>query len=236
MDEIPTLADLLDLQEVDSAIDQLLDERQSLPELEQYKAAHSLSEERSRELETLEGRHRELSLQVDKTEGELVIAEEKLAQQEKRLFAGGMSARETDHMRMEVESLRAQKARKEDEILDLLDIRESVEASLDAARSALTEAKTAEQTLETAIAEAWRKIDAEVARREARKAEIVPTIDEDLLDLYTKLRNSRGGVVVGRLDGRTCGACHMELSASEHHQVLQQHPPRCIHCPAILVP
>lgn len=236
MDEIPTLADLLDLQEVDSAIDLLLDERQTLPELEQYKAAHALSEARARELEALESRHRELSLQIDKTEGELVIAEEKLGQQEKRLFAGGMSARETEHMRMEVESLRVQKVRQEDEVLELLDTRESVEAELEAARGALADAKETEESLEAAISDAWRRIDAEVARREARKAEIVPTIDEDLLDLYTKLRSSRGGVVVGRLDGRTCGACHMELSASEHHQVLQQRPPRCIHCPAILVP
>ncbi len=236
MDEIPTLADLLDLQEVDSAIDRLLDERQSLPELEEYKAAHALRERRRQELADIEARYRELSLAADKTEGELTVAEEKLIREERRLFAGGMSARETDHLRMEVESLRAQKARQEDEVLDLLDQRESLESQVEAARTALAEAEVREKELEQAIAEAWRKIDAEIARREARKADIIPGIDPELLDLYTKLRTSRGGVVVGRLEGRTCGACHMELSASEHYEVIRQHPPRCIHCPAILVP
>jgi len=236
MDEMPTLADLLDLQEVDSAIDRLLDQRQSLPELEQYKAAHAESVRLGSELDVLEARHRELTLQVDKTEGELVIAEEKLGQQERRLYAGGMSARETENMRMDVENLRGQKARQEDEVLELLDQRELLEASVEQAKAAVESSARTEQALERKIAEEWRQIDAELARKEARKSDMIPGIDDDLLELYNQLRASRGGVVVGALDGRTCGACHMELSASEHHEVLKQSPPRCIHCPAILVP
>ena len=236
MDEIPTLADLLDLQEVDSEIDHLLEQRQSLPELEQYKTAHADSETKRAALTNLEAELRELVLTVDKTEGELVIAEEKLGQQEQRLYAGGMSARETENMRMEVISLRQQKSRQEDEVLELLDRREGVESAMEAARAELSVAEETERNLESAISGRWREIDAEIARYEGRKTEIVPGIDEELLELYTDLRNRRGGVVVGALEGRTCGACHMELSASEHHEVLQQHPPRCIHCPAILVP
>ncbi len=56
------------------------------------------------------------------------------------------------------------------------------------------------------------------------------------MELYTELRTARGGVVVGALEGRICGACHIELSAAEHHEALQESPPRCIHCGAILVP
>ena len=236
MDVIPTLADLLDLQEVDSAIDRLLDERQNLPELGLYKSAHAEAVARSNALDALEVKFRDLTLQVDKTEGELEMAEEKLGQQERRLYAGGMSARETENMRLEVESLRAQKVRQEDEVLELLDQRESMETLIEQARADLEEAQRVERDLEAQIAEAWKKIDADLARKESRKAEIVPEINTELMDLYTSLRNSRGGVVVGALEGRTCGACHMELSASEHHDVIRQHPPRCIHCPAILVP
>ena len=38
--ELTSLADLLDLQEIDLQIDRLLEQRQSLPELAAYKAAH----------------------------------------------------------------------------------------------------------------------------------------------------------------------------------------------------
>ena len=44
MHELQSLADLLDLQEVDSEIDRLLHRRQSLPELEQYRVAHETAE------------------------------------------------------------------------------------------------------------------------------------------------------------------------------------------------
>ena len=79
-------------------------------------------------------------------------------------------------------------------------------------------------------------IDAQIGRKEAQKSELVPEVDEELMVLYTDLRNSRGGVVVGALNGRICGACHIELSAAEHHEALREDPPRCIHCGAILVP
>lgn len=236
MDEMSTLADLLDLQSVDVDIDRLLDNRQNLPELDQYKAAHAVSAERASALAALQEKHRELSLAIDKSDGELDIAETKLNQQEQRLFAGGMSAKETDNMRMEVESLRRQKAEMEDSVLEMLDTRESLETDIAAAEQAAQAATQEESRLEGAISEAWKKIDAELARRENRKGEIVPAIDPELVELYTDLRNRRGGVVVGALVDKTCGACHMVLSASEHHEALQASPPRCIHCGAILVP
>lgn len=236
MDELKSMADLLDLQQVDAAIDKLLDDRANLPALAEYRAAHAASSQATATATTAAERLRDLNLGVDKLEGELQLAEQKLEQQERRLFAGGMSAKETENMRLEVESLRRQKSTMEDELLDLLDRREAAEAEAGEAQHAAEAATATEKTLEGSIAEQWKTIDAEIARKEARKAEIAPEVDGDLMELYTELRSSRGGVVVGALEGRTCGACHIELSAAEHHEVLQDDPPRCIHCGAILVP
>ena len=44
MNEFRSLADLLDLQHIDSEIDRLLETRASLPELEMYRRAHVRSE------------------------------------------------------------------------------------------------------------------------------------------------------------------------------------------------
>ncbi len=52
--EIPALADLLDLQDVDLQIDRLLERRQGLPELEQYRQANAARVE-------AESVHRELA-------------------------------------------------------------------------------------------------------------------------------------------------------------------------------
>ena len=230
------MADLLDLQGVDSAIDKLLDDRGNLPALAQYRTAHTTAVATAATQTTCDATLRSLNLAVDKTEGELVLAEEKLQQKEQRLFAGGMNAKETENMRMEVDSLRRQKSTMEDELLDLFDQRDTAEAEAKDATEVAETSKSAERSLEAEIATAWKEIDAEVARKEARKGDIAPEVDEELMELYTELRNSRGGVVVGGLDGRTCGACFLELSAAEHHEALQEHPPRCIHCGSILVP
>lgn len=236
MDELKSMADLLDLQAVDAAIDKLLDDRANLPELAAYREAHVVSATAASAAQQAADELREVTLAVDKTEGELELAEQKLEQQEQRLFAGGMNAKETDNMRLEVESLRRQKSTMEDELLDLFERREGAEETAKASTEAADAATAAEKELEAAIAAAWNEIDAEIARKELRKTEIAPEVDEELMELYTDLRNSRGGVVVGALDGRTCGACFIELSAAEHHEALQEDPPRCIHCGAILVP
>ena len=39
MEELTSLADLLDLQQVDSQIDRLIEQRQNLPALDEYKSA-----------------------------------------------------------------------------------------------------------------------------------------------------------------------------------------------------
>jgi predicted nucleic acid-binding Zn-ribbon protein len=85
------------------------------------------------------------------------------------------------------------------------------------------------------ITAAWKEIDAELARREARKAEIVPPIPADLLALYERLRTTKEGVAVGRLADGQCGGCHLHLSAAEQAEAAAADPPRCTHCRRILV-
>ena len=69
MEELRSLADLLDLQEVDLQIDRLLHDRQSLPELEEYRLAHGHHEALATDLAAAEQVLRDTSLQLDKTEG-----------------------------------------------------------------------------------------------------------------------------------------------------------------------
>ncbi|MFP4073508.1 MAG: hypothetical protein ACLFVZ_05680, partial [Actinomycetota bacterium] len=108
--ELTSLADLLDLQEIDLQIDRLLERRQSLPELQQYKEIHEQVESEEKEREEKAAELKDLELQLDKAEGELEILENKLEEHETRLFAGGMSGRETEHMRLEVQSLKGQRS------------------------------------------------------------------------------------------------------------------------------
>lgn len=233
--EIPALADLLDVQELDLEIDRLLHRRSTLPELERYRAAQEQIDDYDGRIEAASGDLRELELATDKAEGELELLETKLQEQETRLFAGGMSARETEHMRLEVQSLRGQQGASEERVLGLLDrldpTREDL-SRLEAEREVLVAERDA---LEAAITAEWRQIDAEIARKEERKREALAPIPPDLVELYEKLRTTKEGVAVGRLENDTCGGCHIRLSPAEIVEVRSSEPPRCVHCRRILV-
>jgi hypothetical protein len=235
MEELRSLEDLLELQQVDSEIDRLLDRRGALPELDEYRSADEDVKTLTTRIDEAALRVRELDLGSDKASGELGLAEEKLTAEERRLYAGGLSARDAEHLRNEVEMLRRQISEREDETLALMEEREQVQAAHESLAAELAAAQKHKTEVEAAIKQEWAGIDAEVARLEQQKEEIVPRIDPDLLELYDDLRLQKDGVAVATFIDRVCGGCHLTHSAAEEVQVFKATPPRCSHCRRILV-
>jgi hypothetical protein len=233
--ELTSLADLLDLQEVDLQIDRLLDQRQSLPELEDYKTAHEQVQQKESELDTDAAHLKQLELGLDKAEGELELLELKLGEHETRLFAGGMSARETEHMRLEVQSLKGQRGAMEERVLGMLEDIDPARAGVAAIQAEIDQLNASKSELEASIKQQWKTIDAELARKEERKKDALAPIDHDLLELYEKLRGIKEGVAVAAYDHGVCGGCHMALSPAEQEEAFGDELPRCVHCRRILV-
>ena len=233
--QLTSLADLLDLQEIDLQIDRLLEQRQSLSELAAYKSAHE-------ELKRVETRRegeaadlRELELELDKAEGELEILEAKLEEHETRLFAGGMSGRETEHMRLEVQSLKGQREAMEEKVLGMLERIDPIRATLAETEAEIARIEGARSELETSIKGQWKTIDAELARKEERKLDALAPIDPELLEMYEKLRQIKEGVAIAVYDHGVCGGCHMALSPAEQEEAFASDLPRCVHCRRLLV-
>ena len=215
MEEFRSLEDLFDLQVVDLDIDRLLHRRQWLPELEQYRLAHEGVAALDAGLADAEGRRRQADLAADKAQGELDLAEDKKKREERRLYAGGIGARDAENLRREVEMLGRLVSEREDQILELFDVREKAEAEVAGLRAQRETLQAEKARLEAIIKEEWRVIDADIARVEARKREIVPSIEPELLSLYEELRPHKERVAVGRLAEGVCGGCHLRLSAAE---------------------
>lgn len=233
--ELTSLADLLDLQEIDLQIDRLLDQRQSLPELDGYKSAHEEAQKKEKEREILAAELKQLELELDKAEGELEILENKLEEHETRLFAGGMSGRETEHMRLEVQSLKGQRGAMEERVLGMLENIDPARAAVETVEAEIEVLEARKAELESSIKKQWKQIDAELARKEERKKAALEPIGEELLDLYEKLRGIKEGVAVASYDHGVCGGCHMALSPAEQEETFAVDLPRCVHCRRILV-
>lgn len=228
--------DLLDLQAVDTEIDQLLHRRESLPELESYRTAH---ERRTALQGTADEQSAALAATISalrKAEGELELTEKKRESEEMRMYAGGMSAKDLENLQMEVEMLGRKIETAEEEILELLETRDQQEAALTETQEELATVAEESARLEAAISEQWKDIDGRVGERRSRRSDFLPLIPEDLLELYEDLRPRKEGVGAARLVEGVCGGCHLTLSPAEQHEVLQAHPPRCLQCRRILVP
>ena len=234
MKRLTSFSDLLDLQQVDSLIDKLGEDRRTLPELAELGEAARVAATAASAHSEVNDRLRVVERSTARVEDELTMTEQRLREQERRLFAGAMSAREADHLRLEVGNLRNLVSRMEDELLELLEDRERLDGEEKSARETGEEASGVERGLAARVAELQAGIDASLSRYRQRQAEIAAEIDPGLLRKYVQLRRRRGGVVVGELDGRVCGACHLQMSVAEREEVAADPIPQCIHCAAIL--
>ena len=235
MEDLKSLEDLLDLMDLDMQIDKLLDDRGSLPELTSYKAAHADVDRLTAAIDGVRATVKEAGSGLHKTNGELEISAEKAASEQNRLYAGGLSARDADYLRREVELLYAKVSKMEDAVLEFMESKELAEEEERELSEELATAVEEKERLGSLITERWRVIDKELAVKEERKKLTAELVDEYLLEIYDDLRTAGSGRVVGRLAGDTCGSCHLALSAAEVVRAQKQDPPRCIHCRAILV-
>lgn len=235
MEQLKSLADLLDLHDIDLQIDRLLDDRNSLPELEHYKAVHGEVQTLESELEQARADLKSAELSLDRTNGELEIAAEKAAAEQNRLYAGGLSARDADYLRREVEMLYAKVKAMEDDVLEFMEARERNEERVGDLSTRLEERTAEKDRLTAIIQDQWRVIDKELAVKEDRKQAAAEMVDDYHMGIYDDLRERKTGRVVGRLTDGVCGACHLQLSAAEVARIARDDPPRCIHCRSILV-
>lgn len=235
MEDLKSLEDLLELMDIDLQIDKLLDQRSTLPELAEYKVAHGDVERLTEAVDTARTAVKEADRGLHKTNGELEIEAEKAAAEQNRLYAGGLSARDADYLRREVEMLYAKVSKMEDQVLEYIEAKERAEADVERLSDELAHAVADKEQLGGSITEQWGLIDKQLAVKEDRKKTTAELVDEYLMEIYDSMRETGKGRVVGRLADDTCGACHLRLSAAEIVRVQKQDPPRCIHCRAILV-
>lgn len=235
MNQIKSLGDLLDLHEIDLEIDRLLDERGSLPELDRYRRAHEEVVRLEKEASDARAALKAADLGLDKSNGELEILAAKAAAEQNRLYAGGISARDADYLRREVDMLYGKVSSMEDDVLHFIEEKETAELLVEKVDEELQTATAERDELKDSIADKWRLIDKQLELKESQKADAIKTVDDYYLEIYDDLREHKTGRVVGPLVDGVCGSCHLKLSAGEAAMAVKDDPPRCIHCRAILV-
>jgi hypothetical protein len=231
-------ARLLDLQGIDTALDQLAHRRAHLPELAEL-------DRLARELSATEDRRARARAEVDDLDRDIARLERDVDQvrarkdrDSDRLTSGRGPARELEALQHELDSLNRRQHELEDAELELMERREQAQSTLAEITARLAAGQeqrvAAEARRDAALAEIAAQ---ETAHAEARKP-LLGQLPADLVALYDKLREDLSGAGAALLRSGRCGGCRLDLSGSERARIKAAAPDevvRCDECRRILV-
>jgi predicted nucleic acid-binding Zn-ribbon protein len=172
-------------------------------------------------------------------EAELATIEGRAEAVSRRLYGGAVTAsRELQALAADVESLKARASVVEDQVLELMEAREPLEAELTALSAEREVLDARRQAAAAALAVAEAGVDEELARLTKGRAQAAGSVPAELQGAYDRLRARLGGVAVARLVGTHCDGCHLTLPAMELDRI--RHLPdgevvTCEQCGRILV-
>jgi predicted nucleic acid-binding Zn-ribbon protein len=204
---------LLALQAVDTEAAQLTHRRANSAVRDEFTSASTRATAWERERARLVARIDELGGSIDASEArgaELLAHRQRLDQQLKTVIA----PREAEALMHEIDAIEAQ--RDELDVIELEALEQQSELD-DQLAAHLQEQESVADTLrlaDDALAAEVADIDAALERLAGRRAELRPTLSEQLLATYDR-KQAALGVAVAALVGRQCQGCHLELSAAE---------------------
>jgi uncharacterized protein len=228
---------LLDIQELDTAIDRLMARMESLETGDDAAAALAEANEAERMMGELRLRLDELSRDQMRFEHEIDSMSQKAAAEERRLYDGSVAnARELDSITHEVDNLKKRRSDREDELLALMEIREELEAQERAAGERSEALRARVEEVGSVAADELERLRAELKERSEARAALAETVDAEYLELYEDLRPQKKGVAAVALIDGVCQGCHEQLSSVYVDRLKRvEGPKRCEHCRRILV-
>lgn len=222
---------LLDLQSIDTSIDQHRHRRANLAERSNLEGLERRGAQMRSDLDQARVARDEAAGRQESLESELAAAERRSADVSRRLYSGEVSAsRELQAMSEELDSLKARASGIEDRILEVLEEREPLDALVSRHETELAGTDSERQAAAEALVRAEAAIDAETAELQARRSDAAERVPAQLLQQYDRLRSRLGGVAVARLVGDHCDGCHLTLPATELDRIRHLPPGELVTC------
>lgn len=206
------LTDLVRLQEVDLALDTrrtaLVDAESRIGESEELIALRTRVEELRSNLHTSSGAQKDVELEADGLKAKIAPVEEKL-------YSGAIkNPRELSDLQADVDQLKHQLSTVEDRDLAALAALETAQTELGSAEAELSSMEEAWQSEQAELRRQVETLSAEIATKDAARAEQAADIDKELLAQYDHIRRAHQGRGVAKLDRNLCLGCRISLPVS----------------------
>ena len=229
---------LLDLQALDTRLDQIAHRKATLPELVELRALDAQTSALDDDLVRARTALDDVQREIAKAESDVQLVRERSARNQARMEAGQGTAKDMQALQHEVESLARRQSDLEDVELEVMERAEGLAADVSRLETARAELTDRVEELEALRDKAFAEMDAEVEQIGHSRGDVVAGVGQDLVDLYAKIRASSGGIGAAVLRQRRCEGCNLELNqvdinrftTAEQDEVL-----RCEECRRILV-
>ena len=207
-----SLAELYELQKVDSALDEAKRKFQALDQGKAEKAAA----ESAREIAERSSRSRDESAgDLKDAELEQQAVEKKRKDYETKLYSGKVtSPKELMDIQHEIEALGRQRGLLDERILTLMEQVETRKAEAEEAERNLSAVQAALSEKVAAYRTVGRELAVRIDTLTKRRAEMAPGIPAPLLKRYESIRAHKHGVGIAKLEGNSCDACKTSLPAN----------------------
>lgn len=233
------LLKLLDVQTLDSKADQVRHQLRTLPELAQISETQQFRK-------AIDDQRRDQQIKVDdlsadqaKVDADVEVVKARRLRDRDRMDKGLIAdPKALDKMTHELESLDRRIASLEDDEIEVMEALEQAKDILDSLQTQLAEADQKLSKLATARDEKAGVLQEQLADAVAERAQLAEGFPTDLLALYERLREAKGGVGAAMLHRGACQGCQLSLDNAELARVRaagDDEVVRCDDCGRILV-
>jgi predicted nucleic acid-binding Zn-ribbon protein len=205
------------LQEVDQALDRA---RSRLQEIAETLADQTELEHRKEALEAAEAQLQEARTANKSAEHSAASQRAKIEDTEKKLYGGTITnPKELEDLQQESESLKRHLSTLDDRLLECMVALEEAESAHAAVSQLLADAEQDRVQLEAELGGERTQLEEEVGRLETEKEGCLASVSDEDLDIYEKLRKTKGGLVVSLMQDGCCSACGMTIPPAKQQAV-----------------
>ena len=195
---------LIKLQNIDTKLKDLNDLLGDLPS--KVEDLNNQEESTKNLISSKKIRSKELDLEISKIDLNISHASEKIEKLKDQLFLV-TNNKQYDALMTEIDHLKGERTNSENQLIDLMEEKESTTQSIDSMESELQSLSenlnVRRKKLESVIEESAE----EKSLLQKERDQNIKDIDQNMLEIYNRVIEHRGGLAVVKLQGSACGGC-----------------------------
>jgi len=229
---------LLDLQALDTRLDQIAHRKANLPELAELRSLDLQTAALSDDLVRAQTALGDVQREMTKADSDVQLVRERSIRDQARMDAGQGTAKDLQALQHEVESLARRQSALEDIELEVMERAEGLASDVSRLEAACAQLAVRVDELKATRDKVFVELDAEVEQIGRSRADVVAGVGDELVALYEKIRASSDGIGAAVLRKRRCEGCNLELNQGEINRftaAAQDEVLRCEECRRILI-